>query len=247
MSDSPPAEAARPGRPLFGGQFGALVIGALAMIGAIVGLVAIVMAVAMFYDGRRHREAPAQVEAKAANEVFAVSEVTPLRGLNLTEIVIATENSIGRGGGSYSVGEPADERNVILLDKASGASRKLLPDNSRRIIERQYLAGAIGDDAAVKADTYEVDGAAAQKKPEPPFAYYLFRVRAQGGKEDVLVGDLATGRQAFLLTGIDGVDKVWMQSPTRVALLMRQGRKLQYRAIEIPALKVVVARPVEID
>ncbi|WHU02053.1 MULTISPECIES: hypothetical protein [unclassified Sphingomonas] len=234
MSDSPPVEAPKPWRPSFGGQMGALVIGALAMIGAIVGLLAIVMAVAMFYDGPRHREAPAQVEAKAANEVFAVSEVTPLRGINLTEIVIATERSIGRGGGSYSAGEPADDRNVILLDKASGASRKILPDNSRRILERQYLAGASGGDAA-------------QKKPEPPFAYYLFRVRAQAGKEDVLVGDLATGRQAFLLTGLDGVDKIWMQSPTRVALLMRQGRKLQYRAIEIPALKVVVARPVEID
>lgn len=247
MSDSPPAEAPKPWRPSFGGQMGALVIGALAMIGAIVGLLAIVMAVAMFYDGRRHREAPAQVEAKAANEVFAVSEVTPLRGINLTEIVIATENSIGRGGGSYSAGEPADERNVILLDKASGASRKLLPDNSRRIIERQYLAGATGDEAAVKANGYEVADAAEQKKPEPPFAYYLFRVRARDGKEDVLVGDLATGGQAFLLTGLDGIDKIWMQSPTRVALLMRQGRKLQYRAIEIPALKVVVARPVEID
>lgn len=247
MSDSPSPESPKPWRPSFGGQFGALAIGALAMIGAIVGLLAIVMAVAMFYDGRRHREAPAQVEAKAANEVFAVSEVTPLRGINLTEIVIATENSIGRGGGSYSAGEPADERNVILLDKASGASRKLLPDNSRRIIERQYLAGAIGDAAVVKADTYEVAGAQEQKAPEPPFAYYLLRVRAKDGKEDVLVGDLATGRQAFLLTGLDGVDKVWMQSPTRVALLMRQGRKLQYRAIEIPALKVVVAKPVEID
>ncbi|MBB4837404.1 hypothetical protein HNP52_000455 [Sphingomonas kyeonggiensis] len=234
MSDSPPVEAPKPWRPSFGGQMGALVIGALAMIGAIVGLLAIVMAVVMFYDGPHHREAPAQVEAKVANEVFAVSEVTPLRGINLTEIVIATERSIGRGGGSYSAGEPADDRNVILLDKASGASRKVLPDNSRRILERQYLAGASGGDAA-------------QQKPEPPFAYYLFRVRAQGGKEDVLVGDLATGRQAFLLTGLDGVDKIWMQSPTRVALLMRQGRKLQYRAIEIPALKVVVARPVEID
>lgn len=249
MSDSPPVEAPKPWRPSFGGQFGALAIGALAMIGAIVGLLAIVMAVAMFYDGRRHREAPAQVEAKAANEVFAVSEVTPLRGINLTEIVIATENSIGRGGGSYSAGEPADERNVILLDKASGASRKLLPDNSRRILDREYLAAAGGDAVAAKAEaeTYEVAGAPEQKKPEPPFAYYLFRVRARDGKEDVLVGDLATGRQAYLLTGIDGVDKVWMQGPTRVALLMRQGRKLQYRAIEIPALKVVVAKPVEID
>ncbi|WP_137862665.1 MULTISPECIES: hypothetical protein [unclassified Sphingomonas] len=54
-------------------------------------------------------------------------------------------------------------------------------------------------------------------------------------------------RQVFLLTGLDGVDRIWMQSPTRVALLMRQGRKLNYRAIETPELKVVVARPVEID
>jgi hypothetical protein len=245
MSDSPPIESPKPWRPSFGGQAGALVIGALAMIGAIVGLLAVAMVVAIFFDPQR-REAPAQVEAKAANEVFAVSEVNALHGTNLNEVVIATQNSIGRGS-DYSASGPADERNVILLDKASGDSRKLLPDNSRRILKREYLAAVAGDAAPVKAESFEVAGAAEQKKPEPPFAYYLFRVRARDGKEDVLVGDLATGRQAFLLTGIDGVDKIWMQSPTRVALLMRQGRKLQYRAIEIPALKLVVAKPVEID
>jgi len=185
----------------------------------------------------------AKIAARDPKQSFAVAGVTALRGTNLDEIVIATESSIGRSEAYSSGGGGTDERNVILLDRASGASRKLLPDNSRRILDREYLPGAAGE---VPDETAQVvaDGA---KKPEPPFAYYVFSVRAADDKQDVLVGDLATGRQAFLLTGIDGVDKVWMQSPTRVALLMRQGRKLFYRAIEIPQLKVVVARPVEID
>jgi hypothetical protein len=249
MSDSPPDVATKSFRAPFGGQFGALIIGALAMIGLIVGLIVAVMVVAMIYDGRRRTE-PAQVQSRAANEAFAVSEVTALRGTSLNEIVIATESSIGRGGNpySYSKGESADERNVILLDKASGESRKLLPDNSRPIISREYLAAAVASGNGAEDNKYDlVDAPAETKEPQPPFAYYLLRVRAAGGKEDVLIGDLATGRQAFLLTGLDGVDKVWMQSPTRVALLMRQGRKLHYRAIEIPQLKMVAARPVEID
>lgn len=244
MSDSATPETPR--RTSLGGQFGLMAIGALAIIG--IGAVLIVgMFAASFLFDRAPREAPAKIEARgAASESFAVSDVDALRGTNLTEIVIATARSMGRDGGSYSKGEPADERNVILLDKASGASRKLLPDNRRQIIERIYLPAATGADAAT-SDGYEGAGAPDAKKPEPPFAYYLLRVRAAEGKEDVLVGNLATGRQAYLLTGLDGVDKVWMQSATRVALLMRQGRKLHYRAIEIPELKIVAARPVEID
>jgi len=240
MSDSP-AEAFPPGRRL-----GGMAVRFLAVIGGIAVLWGIGATVNALLAPRR---APAQVEAKADKQPFAVSEVTALRGTNLNEIVIATEISVGRGGSgysSYSGGERADERNVILLDKASGQSRKLLPDNSRAILDREYLpaaAAAAGDDA----EDAPVQGSETARKTEPPFAYYLFRVRAGAGKEDVLVGDLASGSQAFLLTGIDGVDKVWMQSPTRVALLMRQGRKLFYRAIEIPQLKMVAARPVEID
>jgi hypothetical protein len=235
MSDSPSPRLRLAARlPFVGG----LLVGALAVVGAgIVILAVVLVGGVMLTRGHGNADAPAQVEAKAAKEVFAVAAVNPLHGTNAQEIVIATDSSIRRGdAGSYSGGGAPDERNVILLDKTSGVSRKLLPDNGRRIVSRDYLPAMAGAGE---------EGVDTQKAP---LGYYVFRVRAaDGARQDVLVGDLATGRQAYLLAGIDGIDKAWMQSPTRLALLMRQGRKLQYRAIEIPDLKVVVARPVEID
>lgn len=235
MSDSPP-----PYQPPLHGRLWQVILRILAAIGllAVLGFGAYLLALTT-----TERRAPAKVEAKGAKQVFAVAAVNPLHGTNLTEILIATDGSITRGDGSYSRAS-ADERNVILLDKASGANRKLLPDNTRQIIERIYLPAAAG--ASSDENVQLVD--AAGNKVDPPLAYYLLRVSAAGGNaEDVLVGDLASGHQAVVLTGLDGVDKVWMQSPTRVALLLRQNRKLVYRAIDIPTLKVVVAHPVEID
>jgi len=199
------------------------------------------------WNSRQGRD-PAPIQGKGATETFAVAEVNPLTGTGINEIVIATEESIGRGGGgSYSSSGRgnADERNVVLLDKATGASRKLLADNSRRIAARYYLPALAGPEEPTQDDFQIEDEKGKQVKP--PSAYYVLRVAATDGKsEDVLIGDLKTGRQAFVLTGIDGVERLWMQSPTMLGLLMRQGRKLQYRAIDIPALKIIAARPVDI-
>lgn len=200
----------------------------------------------MAWSGHQVRDA-APIEAKgSAQEAYAVAEVNPLVGTDINEIVIATEASVGRrGGSSYSKDGSADERNVVLLDKATGASRKLLADNRRQIAARHYLPALAGPEEPT-TDDYLVTGADG-KQEKPPRAYYVLRVKAADGKsEDMLIGDLKTGHQAFVLTGIDGVDRLWMQSPTRLGLLMRQGRKLHYRAIDIPTLKVVAAQPVDI-
>ncbi|MEP9358421.1 hypothetical protein [Sphingomonas sp. KR3-1] len=229
-----------------------LVVWLFAAIGLIAALAIIYIAAMVFSFTVRNRQDPAQIEAKAAKQVFAVAGVNALAGTDLNEIVIATDASIqGRGDPYSSGGSRPDERNVILLDKANGESRKLLPDNGRQIVERLYLPAVAGP-TDEDADNFVVSEAGAKdgeaKKTKPPVAYYLMQVRAaEGQSRDVLIGNLATGQQAFVLKGIDGVDRIWMQSPTRVALLLRQGRKLQYRAIEIPQLKVVVAHPVEID
>ena len=212
------------------------------------GLVAmIVIAVAISSIGGGHRE-PAPIDAKAPGARFAIASVEEIPGTNLAQVVIATEASIDSAGGSgYSRGSaPLDERNLLLLDKATGSSRKLLADNSRRIVARHMLPAIAG--VWQSDDHLEAIVDAEGKKVDPPVSYYLLRIRPPaGGPEDVLLGDLKSGRQDFVLKGIDGVDRVWMQTPTRLAMLMRQGRKLQYRAFEVPELKLVAMRPIEID
>lgn len=208
----------------------------------------IVIAAAISQIGRGRDREPAPIAAKDPGERFAIASVDQLPGTNLAQVVIATERSIGSAGGSsYSPrGGSLDERNLLLLDKATGISRKVLADNGRQIVARHMLPAVAG--VWQHDDQLETMADAEGKARTLPVSYYLLRIRAPGGgPEDVLLGDLRTGRQGFILKGIDGVDRIWMQTPTRVAMLMRQGRKLQYRAFEIPELKLVALRPIEID
>ncbi|MEN3747129.1 hypothetical protein TPR58_08115 [Sphingomonas sp. HF-S3] len=237
----------RPATPLASRIPGRILLGVFAGIGLLAAAAVIFLAVTVLGWEHRERREAAPVQAGAdATEIFSVGAITPLRGTRFDEIVIARGDAGDGGSASYSSrGKEADERNVILLDSTSGTSRKLLPDNTRRIVGRDYLPAVAGRDGETNDEGYAVETAAT---PKPPLAYYVIRVQAADAKsQDVLVGDLNTGRQAILLKGIDGVERVWMQSATRMGVLMRQGRKLHYRAIEIPDLKIVAQHPVAID
>lgn len=210
---------------------------------------AVIFLAVMLLREREHAPAPAPVEAKAPGARFAVAEVNALAGTRFNEIVIATEASIGARGESYSSGGPVDDRNIILLDKATGANRKLLADNSRHLSARYYLPALAGPEEPTNGDYLVASENLAEggKPVLPPRAYYVLVVDAADRKsQDVLIGDLRTGQQAFVLTGIDGLDRLWMQSPTRMGILMRQGKKLQYRAIDLTTLKPVAAQAVDI-
>jgi hypothetical protein len=132
-----------------------------------------------------------------------------------------------------------------MIDRKSGDSRKLLPDNSRRIANSHFLSA--------KADMRGNDDALVQpsepKAPVEPIAYYLLETDdpSQPKHEDVLVGRLSDRQQAYVMSGIDGIDTLWMLSPTQIGLIVRDHLKLYYRVIDIPSLKVVQSRPIAID
>ncbi|MES2442237.1 MAG: hypothetical protein V4574_05355 [Pseudomonadota bacterium] len=214
------------------------------------GVVAVIGALAFFSLSRdSERAAPAQVAAKEA-QPYTVQEVEGIRGTNLAAITIGIGEPSRNDPYSMSGGGGTDRRNLVLLDKATGANRRLLPANDRRIIDVAFFPAAPNVEARQGgyAASETVQGAEAQPKPSlAPMAYYVIAVRRKDGKlQDLLVGNLATGAQAWLLTGLDGVDRMWMIAPTRLGVLLRQGLKLQYRVIDIPALKIVAGRPVEI-
>jgi hypothetical protein len=217
-----------------------------AAVGLAAALAVIFIAVTIAQMGGGRRSDPAPIEAKNPKERFAVADVDAIPGTGLAQIVIATETSMAPGGSYSRAGESVDERNLLLLDKATGASRKLLPNNARRIVAR-YMLPAVAEASKGDGDWYTMtdsDG----KEVTPPVAYYLLRVRSgENQLEDLLLGNLGSGREDFVLKGIDGVDRIWMQTPTRLAILMRQNRKLYYRAFEVPELKLVAGRPIEID
>jgi hypothetical protein len=214
----------------------------------LLGLLAIIALAALILGiGRGERQPAAQVAGERKTIVFTVSAPQEVPGTNYVQISV---NASGGGGGSspYSSGTD-DRRNILLIDKMSGASRRILPDNARRITDSRFLPakpqlvdGTPEDEALLAAAG---DGGA---KPEPAVYYLLELERAdRSGPRDVLVGTIASGRQGFVMEGIDGVDTVWMQSATRVALIVRERLGLYYRVVDIPSLRVVESRPIEID
>jgi len=202
----------------------------------VLGMVALIfLAVAVLNFGRMQE--PAEVAGDTPEDVFTVQNAGPIEGTNFIKI------EIGRGDdrGSYS-STTSELRNILLLDKRTGVSRKLLPDNSRRIVHSYFLPAEA--DATVTADSVM----AGAPEAAAPAAYYALLVERTGedGRLDMLVGSLADARQAFVMPGVEGVDGVWMQSATRIGLVAREGRNLYYRVIDVPSLRVVLSRRIAI-
>lgn len=204
-----------------------------ASIGVLAALAVIWLAVmvAGIGAGRGERET-AKVAVKGAAEPYSVQDVRDIPGTSLVQIAIGISGRGSSGSFSRKGGYDFDHRNLILLDNTTGESRRLLTDNKRRIVDVRFLPALAG---------------AEEDKPSAPSAYYVLAVRQlDNDRQDVLVGNIAGGRQAFVLKNIDGIDRMWMLTPNRLAMVVREGMSVHYRVIDVPALKVVLARAVEI-
>ncbi|HEX6375713.1 MAG TPA: hypothetical protein VFZ91_08320 [Allosphingosinicella sp.] len=214
---------------------------ALVGLAGILAFIFLVVMVGRAYEPRQ----PAKVAGNKAEETFTVSNVQRLPGTELVQMEIAaSEGSVG----SYSSGGERDVRNILLLDRRTGASRKILPDNNRHVSRSIFLPAEVEAKTSVGGDELLL-GAADADGESPPAAYYLLQVGQQGNRdlEDVLVGRIADAKQAFVMTGIDGIDSTWMDSPTRLGLIVRERLRLYYRVVDIASLKVVENRPIVVD
>jgi len=233
LSADPPARSPRPH----------WIVWLFAAVGFLGFLAIIALAVTVLGEDRPYR--PAQVAGEHKEVVFTLGDPQDLAGTNLMSLDV--DASAGRGGSSpYSRGEE-DRRNILLLDKATGASRRILPDNLRRIRTARFLPAK----TSIRTGTEAMDDALLGDKATDegsPAAYYLLEIDQGTGSEarDVLAGTLADGRQGIVMRGIDGIDSVWMQSPTRFGLIVRERLGLFYRIVDIPSLKVVQSRRIEV-
>jgi hypothetical protein len=220
-------------------RFGRIVIWLFAALGVATAL-AIIWLVIMIGGTWDSRE-PAVVAGKAApGEVLVVGNIELLEGTGL----IAIEIGVPQGGtlksGSGS-GHSIDEtRNLLLLDRKTGTSRRVLPDNGTAIDEIRYFP-AVADSGAV--GRYDGDG-----DGQPAFYMLtLERELANGDKVyDLLAGTLATGKQGIVMRGLSGIQQFSMLDTTRLGLVVREDKALYYRVIDIPALKQVESYKIEI-
>jgi hypothetical protein len=219
------------------------IIWLFAIVGAL-GIIAFSAFVLLISTLQPHRE-PAEVVAEASATRFVVRDAEPIAGTNLVRITIA----VGPEGSPYSSRRGDDERNILLLDRASGAVRRLLPDNSRRIARSYFLPARAEASPAPAGEVYaDRDAAPGSSSPPPPPAFFALLVAQpeQDDRYDLLIGRLGDETQNFTMQGLAGVDGVWMQSPTQMALIVREGLNLFYRIVDIPSRRVVLSRRIAV-
>lgn len=187
----------------------------------------------------QRRDAGAVVAGGPSETQLRVTQARLLTGTNLVEIDIGT----GGYGGSYSSsGGGSEQRNILLLDRTTGVVRRLLSDNGRSIQQAWFLP----PQANYSVSSSDVTTSSGEDIPPPAYFVLLVAQAEPGTRRDLLVGSLAGPAQRFVMAGIDGVDAIWMQSPTQIGLLVRERLNLFYRIVDIPTLRVVQQHPVAI-
>lgn len=186
---------------------------------------------------------PAEVIGEGPELSFVVSGVQLLEGSNLLQINIAAARAGRRTAlGSYS-GGGEDLRNIILLDRTSGATRRILPDNGRHIAQSWFLP-AQADILVPPSGERVADN---ERPPPPPVYFALLVARSEHGDLfDLLIGTLADGGQGYAMQGLEGVESVWMQTPSRIGFIVRERLNLYYRIVDIPTRRVVLSRRIAI-
>lgn len=201
--------------------------------------IALVWLMVMLLDlGGGSREQP--VMARAGDERrFTVGQIEPLEGTSLIAIQISAIDH----GGSISKGYGSDQRNLLLLDRNTGQSRRILPDNAKRITGLRYLpdgnapAPMPGErDREVRSD--EDSPTKASRKAARYYVFELADPNRPDKGHDLMVGLLASGKPVPVLRGIDGIDHLEMLNDNRASIIVREKGQLHFKVLDLPASKI---------
>jgi hypothetical protein len=178
-----------------------------------------------------------QLADKTGKPAFVLGGVEKLAGTDLVQLRVSMSHG-KKGPYSYSEDEI---RNIVLLNTASGESWKILPDNGRRIDQIAFLPNR-GISAPAPVDSED-------QAPWARTEVYVLTIDRPGNdrRKDVLVGDLATRKQAFVMRSIDGIEHMWMQNASQIGMIVREKQKLTYRVLDVPALRVISSTSIDID
>lgn len=213
--------------PVAQSAFAKWTIRLMAAIG-VLGCLAIIAIVVMISGNVRRHEPTAVVQAGATKQVFEIGSVEKVPGTSLMKIAIFATNGQRYGGSASYDSEKGDLRNVLLLDTVTGKSRRLLPNNNRRIEAFDFLSE--------------------DREDAPACCYYLSVDRADNTlHEEVILGVLATGQQATVLPEVDGFDSVSMPDKDHVALIVRDRQRLSIHFVDLATLKVTATHPIAIN
>jgi hypothetical protein len=229
----------------------------LTWIFAAVGLLGVfaVIYLAIMINGSFYEAKTAPVVAADGKEVFEIGEIQPLAGSNIVAVNINADDEGNRyGSAGISKGSSSgDQRNILFIDKITGNSSRLFPDNSNRIVDVTYLSAMPQAFAGTGQNLAAMTAAAAveytSQDTDAPVAYYLLEIaeiKGQSSPISILVGTLASRKQAIVMKNITSVENHWMLSKTELGLLVREKQELYFKVVNIPDLKMTKSVKIEI-
>ncbi|GAA0482828.1 hypothetical protein GCM10009096_26480 [Parasphingorhabdus litoris] len=133
---------------------------------------------------------------------LAFSEWVDLPGTTLAAMKFGVTDQLESNGSSFGSGSKyksntVEERNIILLDRADGSFRHIVPDNDRKLLNWYVLtAGESKDNKDRKAIGF--------------VAQFVSRSHTENSSEivmtDILLGSFLTGRQKWIITEVEALD-----------------------------------------
>jgi hypothetical protein len=182
-------------------------------------------------------EAPVQVDGnKTAGLVPSFQGLEQINGTDIATITVSVPNDYGGNGVSISSkGSYADnKRNILFVNLTDGASRYLLPDNSRLLAQWHVLPDAKAE--APKAEPIYV-GQVMVKQDSQSTANKTF---------DVLIGRFRDGQQKWLLEGVRSLDGVTMLDDGDVTFLYSTGKDFIFARVDGKSLEVEARKTVPV-
>jgi hypothetical protein len=182
--------------------------------------------------GESREPIPPPQTPEGRGEKFTFGEVSTVEGTPFVTIPLLD----GRRETSYD--NEGAERNRLILDTRSGASRRVLPDNQAPI-----------DRWVQPTETSAVPGAPYRhERPQSGLKrHYAAVVRREHGKDkpsnfDILLGRFADGRQVWAAQNVRGVGAIWLTGEGRIAMIVETDARTVFRLYDADSLKMVLER-----
>ncbi len=184
---------------------------------------------------RDNREVPI---AKAGEDELSISQTEPIEGTGLLRATVAPR---GRGGYDSGPSSYAQDyvRNIVIIDPATGASKRLLTSNARTIVDTLWLP-----DAPATTNVFTRDD-----NFDAPISLYILSVRQAGESRliDIFGGKLAGGPAAPIVTGAQELYSATALGEGRIALLLAKNGRVVHVLIDINQATILSQTPVAIQ
>jgi len=180
---------------------------------------------------------PQQVAKDRAGNTYTFGDIDQVQGTRFFTIPILRTNEDRAEGTFSSSYRGDDERNRLIIDSATGASRRVLPNQNLQIVNwfepttKPENGKIIPDDQTEAAQGGIAMGLYAavvkrlSKSDKDPASY------------DVLLGRFQNGQQAWIATGLSGVESLWITPDHKLAMVAATNTGGVYRVYDVSTFK----------